>query len=604
MLRALYEYAEREQLVLPPGFVNKTIKAYILLTEDARLIGIALGDDTPVLCPDIGSLANGKDKSNVLVEKRSIVMPQEPNSKSSFYYAALADAAQQEPLLGCCVAALDRTEIRKEIVAELDRLKIKAQDRLSFQVQGKAIVTLPSVRAWWETYRQQFLPNKNREAQSPCLITGLPTTPMATVPPVSGLDVVGGHSRGDALICFDKTAFCSYGLKKSANAPVSEEAFSQVKAALDHLLSRSPILAGMKFVHWYDRDIPQVQDPVFNLTDITLPEEDDEDIDEVDTHDGSGAQDKGYRNQAAADATRLVGTIESGEQAFPLPSLYYILLLSGVNGRVMVRRFEKGSYQELEKNITKWNEDLSMTNRSGTGLVKPYKLTARLIQLLKRQKTDKRPFDRMNKELAGITPAVLQAILSGGPLPDAVAARSLAYIRSQMFDTESDTLQVPDDRACQWLKVWLIRKEIPMKPVYDPENESPAYQCGALMAVYAALQQTAYPDVNVSVVQRYYAAAIQSPALTIGQLDRLSNHHLAHLSSEGTRYYYGELLAKTAAAIQPEIPVTLDLIGQSSFALGYRHMSAELIRQRKQKAAEKAAKQDEKPIQQTRKINY
>ena len=48
---------------------------------------------------------------------------------------------------------------------------------------------------------------------------------METVPPVNGLAVVGGHARGDALICFDKSAFCSYDQKKSVNAPVSENAF-------------------------------------------------------------------------------------------------------------------------------------------------------------------------------------------------------------------------------------------------------------------------------------------------------------------------------------------------------------------------------------------
>ena len=55
-------------------------------------------------------------------------------------------------------------------------------------------------------------------------------------------------AQGDALICFDKDAFCSYGLKQAANAPVSEEAFAGVKAALDELLKGAPVLAGMKFV--------------------------------------------------------------------------------------------------------------------------------------------------------------------------------------------------------------------------------------------------------------------------------------------------------------------------------------------------------------------
>lgn len=89
---------------------------------------------------------------------------------------------------------------------------------------------------------------RREKDKAPCPITGRPTIPTATVPPISGLSVVGGHAQGDALICFDKDAFCSYGLKQAANAPVSEEAFAGVKAALDELLKGAPVLAGMKFV--------------------------------------------------------------------------------------------------------------------------------------------------------------------------------------------------------------------------------------------------------------------------------------------------------------------------------------------------------------------
>ena len=62
MLKALYDYAMKNNLVLPPGYSNKTIKAYVSLSKKGEFLGIILGDDTPVLCPDIGSLANGKEK--------------------------------------------------------------------------------------------------------------------------------------------------------------------------------------------------------------------------------------------------------------------------------------------------------------------------------------------------------------------------------------------------------------------------------------------------------------------------------------------------------------------------------------------------------------
>ena len=78
MLEALYDYGLRRQLTLPPGFIEKTVKAYISLSEDNDHVSIYLGDDEQLLCPDMGSLAQGRDKCNVLVEKRSIVIPDAP----------------------------------------------------------------------------------------------------------------------------------------------------------------------------------------------------------------------------------------------------------------------------------------------------------------------------------------------------------------------------------------------------------------------------------------------------------------------------------------------------------------------------------------------
>lgn len=75
MLKALYDYGVRQNLTQPPGFSGKTVKAYISLSEDDDHVSIYLGDKESVLCPDIGSLAQSRDKCNILVEKRSIVVP-------------------------------------------------------------------------------------------------------------------------------------------------------------------------------------------------------------------------------------------------------------------------------------------------------------------------------------------------------------------------------------------------------------------------------------------------------------------------------------------------------------------------------------------------
>ena len=69
-------------------------------------------------------------------------------------------------------------------------------------------------------------------------------------------------------------------------------------------------------------------------------------------------------------------------------------------------------------------------------------------------------------------------------------------------------------------------------------------------------------------VQRYYVAASQTPGLTIGRLVSNAKNHLNKLDG-GLAYWYEEQIAEIMSRIQNRIPVTLDLEGQSLFALGY-----------------------------------
>jgi len=559
MLSALYDYAVRNELIMPAGCVRRSIKAYISLDAEGDLIGLEMtdGQETAV-CPDIGSLANGADKSNVLAEKLSIVMPEKTNRKSRFFLAALRSAAGKEPRVSACINALTDADTAAQILSECRRNKVKKTDRVSFRVNGVSLMEMPAVMDWWQTFRHSFDRDDNEMAR--CMITGKLTAAAATLSPIQGLSAVGGHARGDSLICFDKNAFCSYGLRQSANAPVSEEAFAAVKSALDMLLADAPILAGMKFVHWYDRPAAG-SDALCDLLDGT---------------DADGSVTRGKTEE---------------------PDKYYILLLTGVGGRVMIRRYAHGSYQAMQSNLAQWRSDLEMTDWNGSGPAKLNKLTAMLMRLLKRQKADKDPFRRMNRELSGLTPAILSAIITGGPLPGAVAVRALAYIRSMMTDTNENAKMppIPDAMCCQWLKAWLLRedrrnnKEEADMVYYNEKHKEPAYHCGAMVAVYGEIQHIAMPDVNVGVIQRCYAAASQTPALVLGQMARLSTFHLSKIASRGIALHYEELLDKVAVAMGDQVPDALDLEQQAYFALGCRQMYAEINRFRHDSRARKLA---------------
>lgn len=588
MLKELYDYALENDLILPAGFIKKKVHAYVLLAKDGKFLGIMPGQEEKVPCPDIGSMANSGSKCNVLAEKRSILFPSEDTPKAAYFRETMAEAAKAEPRLALCLNALKDAGIANAVSAQLDQMKLDGTKVISFMVDGQSILELETVKNWWLQFRRQFCSDGSK---APCLITGQLTVPLATVPPISGLSVVGGHARGDALICFDKDAFCSYGLKQGANAPVSEEAFAGVKAALDDLLADAPVLAGMKFVHWYDKPVAAKRDKIEKIFDSAISDEDDEE-DETDT---PPPEDNPLQARRQADA--LIGSAKTGAPVHELPSRYYILLLSGAGGRVMVRAYEEGNYRQLTENLRQWEDDLRLTNSSGTAEMKPAKLAARLIRLVSRQSSDKNIFERMAKELSGLTPAVLNAILNNAQFPDAVVHRALAYLRSQMFESEDEeqTRKTPDSLACQWLKAWLCRREREkhqeevLSVEYNERHPEPAYHCGALVAVYGAIQHYAMPDVNASLIDRYYASASQTPALVLGQLSRMSNYHIGKL--EGLRMYFSNLRDQVACAIGGTIPAVLLPEQQAYFALGYYQMCAKL---EKERLARKAAAEEKK----------
>ncbi len=621
MLRPLYDYAMRYQLLPPPGMVKKTVKAWVCLGANGTFLGVRQDGEDEYFCPDGGSLTHG-DKCNVLVEKYEIVFwkevqqeeiesneenkkPQRKMLKHQFYLDSLQLAAQKVPELSTCVRLLEDEICCEQVRQELIRLKIKPSDTVSFEIAGTPIVEIPKVQEWWREFRQQFA--RHGAAESLCLITGERTTPVATLPLITGFQEVGGNGSLP-LFCFDKAAFRSYGLKQSANAPVSAESIDAVKAALDHLMSSetlSPTLAGMRFVHWFDCYVPAECDPMQQALDGDPKNQGTEQqTEDDDGYDDDEEFDETVEAPSNPDAKRDIAakrieSIESGAAtiAIPASTQYYILLLSGVTGRVMVRSYDHGNYGELEESIQQWRNDLQMVDLGGTGFTKINSLKAMMIRLMPRQKSEKNVFKRMDKELSGITPAVLHAILTDSMLPDSVAVRALRYIRNQMASAseEDKHAPVPDAMCCQWLKVWLIRKnnrkEGVIEAMYQAENTNVAYRCGAWVAVYASMQQFAMRDVQAGIVQRYYASACQMPALVLGQLSILSVPHQDKIKGDYLKMYL-EMLDKVTCDIG-EIPTMLNLEQQAYFALGYRQMTAELNRKRnelwKLKKEQKAA---------------
>ncbi|MDD6269897.1 MAG: type I-C CRISPR-associated protein Cas8c/Csd1 [Oscillospiraceae bacterium] len=595
MLEALHKYAYDNSVTARPGFKTKNVKYYIMLSANGDFLDFD-PVSVPPMCPDIGSLAQGNTKSNIIAEKAEVIfnIPEVKNGtqvykreqKQKFYMSALHEASEYDPLFKVAVIGLENNfDLIKEEFSKLN--KAKFSDVLSISVDGHPLESSSGYLEWWECFRKKFDTSRENVKKVRCFITGKLTEPVKTVPSIQGLVSVGGHTKGDIIICFDKDAYQSYGFEQAANAAVSEEAVTAVNASLTRLLKESPPpLAGAKHIHWFSE---QTKNDVTKVLDVgfEIPNYDDED------------------DTQKEEDELIVQKMFTALMNNSLPDMpcnrYYMMSLSGVNGRVMIRSYDEGTYNDLCGNLRKWYEDIAIYIPN-YGYKYP-KLFGLYSRLLKAQKDSSKLSERIKNELSGLSSQIMFAIMHNTPLPDTVAARTLAYIRSDILSDLNDdtnpkktkiTQKLPDRTACQILKAWLNRRyknqnkeEFLIMDKLNPQSPSAAYQAGRLMAEYAAIQSDALGDVNAGIVERYYTSACASPALVMGKLSTMSQYHLSKLKGEKKWLYdiHSKALEEISCKIGEALPKRFSLEQQSEFSLGYYFQCSE-IRSRKSKKSE------------------
>ncbi|OFZ67154.1 MAG: hypothetical protein A2V79_09545 [Betaproteobacteria bacterium RBG_16_56_24] len=265
-------------------------------------------------------------------------------------------------------------------------------------------------------------------------------------------------------------------------------------------------------------------------------------------------------------AHRLLESIRKGERVDLGNNHYYALTLSGASGRVMVRDWMEGRFKDLVSNIEAWFSDLAIVARDGKGQAHDPKFMAVCGALV-----------RELKDLPAPTAATLwKTAIQRLPIPQPIMAQALARFRTDLVDKD----QPPFNHARMGLiKAYFIRLNqggnTTMTAYLNPDHPSPAYHCGRLLAILANLQRAALGDVGAGVVQRYYAAASQTPGLIIGRLVSNARNHLGKLEG-GLAYWYENQIADVMGRLGDGAPRILDLNGQGLFALGYYQQLAAL----------------------------
>ena len=605
MLELLVKYAEKNGLATEPGFASKTVRWALAFDENGQFNDvIELGNAeertnkgiTFPKCPDMtdSEIKTGTEtKCHFLVESAEVVACAGENEallriqkKHSFFIKTLESAGKAMPeLLHVASALRDQTTL-VSIRESLREKNVGLTDKVTLRTGSIFPVETGHWHDWWRNFRapQSDSPTTNKDKGKNkrdlrCFASGERIDAAVKHPKVSGLRDIGKLTRGDVLIGFDKEAYQSYGLAKAENAPVVEEKAWAYTAALNHLLQEQSVsLAGPKVAYWYKDSIPPEDDPMSWLTE--------------------GDQTQELHAKQAAQT--LLKSIKTGERADLAGNLFYALTLSGGGGRVMVRDWIEGQFEEFALSIVMWFDDLEIVNYVGSKTAKTPGIERIITSLLppikKRQKYSDwvKPVgaDRMSLWNA----AILTQPVSGSTLARVVNVNT----RFRVSAVEEEVLHGKNLKKQEkanaisliharmgLIKAYHLRRErmkggarMPsdLNPYLNEEHPNPAYHCGRLMAVLAGLQHAALGDVGAGVVQRYYGAASSTPALVFGRLTRTSQHHLSKLGkntprlsewfSQSAEWYEGRI-AGIWSRIRENIPPTLSLEEQSLFALGY-----------------------------------
>ncbi|GIW37725.1 MAG: CRISPR-associated Csd1 family protein [Meiothermus sp.] len=601
MLAQLVEYARQKGLGTEPGFTSKELRWLAGVSPEGELTELIPLDQVKIAPdlsqPDMMGLPGYLRTQGHTVEQAAhfladtcavvfglperdaagnIKKPDEHSKnlqKQATFRLLIQLAAKNVPLLEPIAQALSDPQ---QVQAFLQKLEAQAQkkgaeklrptDKISFFVQGRCVLDCPDWHDWWRQFRAQAFPRSGAAGQMPSFASGELVTPASTHPKVTRL---GGSAFGHALVTYDKEAFESYGLSQGENSAVEEAAAAAYRAGLDTLLEKAQTLGEMKVVVWYDREIPE-EDDFFR--DLFAP--------------GSSEAEE---LQALERAYRVLQALKTGQMPPQIRnSRFFATAMSPASGRVMVRDWQIGQLEEFVEAVKTWFEHLTIVRRSGDRAASLPGLN-RLFLSLQRPKSPEQKLDDYLKPIKTLQVPLWRAALNPKmSIPYAAVAKIMETHTAEVMTgafSEALRAQKPDAAALGriyarmgLLKAYHIRKGGSMSTALDPQHPSSSYHCGRLMCLLAQIQEAASEsDINAGVVQRYYGAASSTPALVLGRLTRLSQHHLARMAkdSPGLAHWFNSQLAQVWSALGPTLPRTLSLEEQSLFALGYYHQLAQ-----------------------------
>lgn len=553
ILTNLTEVAVREGLVENPDYEPKAVSWIIQLDTTGKYLGLVstLTEQGPrkKLVPRMMSIPRRAGRtsaptSDFLVDKSEYVLGIEPDGKRQpkdleqrreLFAALVRTAANQlgvHELESVC-HFLESGPERKACSEALTRQEYSSNDLLAFEVRGRFVHEILRVQEYFSHLRQ----SQAKEVRQ-CLVCGK-SRPIVDKHP--SIKLRGGTTSGIALVSFNSDAFESYGWSRNENAPICRSCADGYTTALTRMLSDrypDPRQPGATLGR---RSVSLSND----TTAVYWAEQENDTLDLI----------GGLLDAPDPNAVRdLLTSPNKGRLSGGDITPFYCMILSGAQGRAIVRSVERTALGRVEASIQSYFR-LMLSFVDG-----PVPLFVLLRSLAVQGKPE---------NLApNLITEIFSAILFGRQLPRTLLLSALQRCRAEQGITRPRAaligLYLARHRGKEGIEMGLNR-----------ELMDSGYRLGRLLAVLERLQGAAIRP-STTLAERYYGAASTRPGTVFPSLLKLAQHHAAKAQAGG--FFQGQL-AEVLDGVEA-FPPTLGVDEQGMFALGYYHQRQEYFRRK------------------------
>lgn len=387
-----------------------------------------------------------------------------------------------------------------------------------------------------------------------CLVTGRDAPLQRLHAKIKG--VRGAQTSGASIVSFNLDAFESFGRKQGANAQVSERSAFAYTAALNTMLARdsgrSIRIADTTTLFWAsalgDEQAASAAEATFSIImDPPSPSDAEESV-------------------VVADALEKIAQGRALSEVRPdlhEDTRFFVLGLAPNAARVSVRFWHEDTFGTIARRVAEHWQDLRIDPWPWRS---PPPVWSLLLETAPQHKADNIP-----PLLGG---AMMRAILTGARYPQALLAAVVARMRA---DRDVNGRRAAICKACLTRAYRLRHEEEDIPVSLDPDNTNPAYRLGRLFALYENLQRAALGgQVNATIKDRYFGAAMATPASIFPLIERNSANHLAALRKDkgGLAHWFDREIDAVLEGLDGAFPRSLRLEEQGRFAIGYHHQRA------------------------------